>query len=330
MAVTMDDKSSVISFVVSQLLKLDEEQNMILGLELVGGAEGLKRNIISEEINRPGLPLAGFFDCFAHERIQVFGKGEIAYIIKLVSEGKTESIERFFSFDIPVCIVTHNLSLPQAVIDLSNKHSIPLLKTKQTTKKFIALLSTILSDIFAPYMTIHGDFVSIYNIGVLITGKSGIGKSESVLGLIERGHKFISDDLVKIKKVRTANGFELIGQPYLNYGPFLEIRGIGIINVSQYYGEGRILKSEKLGMVINLHEWDSTYNYDRLGLEEKFDKLLGIDVPRKEIPVSPGRNVPLLVEVAAYREIMRILGYNSAEELDQKILSFMKKEKEVV
>lgn len=308
----MEDKSNIPSIPVSQLLKIDEEQDYSLELEVLSGKEGLNRQIFSEEVNRPGLPFAGFFDCFANQRIQIIGKGEEAFIEKLIEEGKTENIDKFFSYDIPVCVITHGLMIPSYIIDLSNKWSIPILKTKLTSKRFISLISTILSDVFAPFIAIHGNFISIYNIGVLVTGKSGIGKSESILGLVERGHKFICDDIVKIKKIRTAQGFELIGEPYLNYGPFLEIRGIGIIDVSQYYGEGNILKAEKVGLMIDLNEWNSTYSYDRLGIDEKYENVLGINVPKKEIPVSPGRNIPLLIEVAAYREIMRKLGYNSA------------------
>jgi HPr kinase/phosphorylase len=326
----MDGKSGISSIPVARLLEIDREQDHQLELTVLSGKEGLEKKIISEEINRPGLPLAGFFDCFASRRIQIFGKGEVAYIEKLVKENNTGSLDKFFDYDIPLCIVTHNATLPKYVIHKSNEKSIPFLKTKLTSRRLIALISTILADVFAPFVTIHGNFMSIYNVGVLITGKSGIGKSESVLGLVERGHKFICDDIVKIKKVRTAHGFELKGEPNLNYGPYLEIRGIGIINVSQYFGEGRILKSEKLDLIIDLHEWDGTYGYDRLGFDEKYDTILDMQIPRKEIPVSPGRNIPLLIEVAAYRDVMRKLGYNSAQELDEKIRSFMKKEKEVV
>jgi HPr kinase/phosphorylase len=326
----MDENSGISSIPVKKLLGIDKEQDNVLGFTVISGSKGLNKKIISEEINRPGLPLAGFFDCFASNRIQIFGRGEVAYIIKLVKEGRTKTIDRFFSFDIPLCIVTHDSALPDYIINKSNDQSIPIFRTKLTSRRLIALMSTILADVFAPFVTIHGNFMSIYNVGVLITGKSGIGKSESVLGLIERGHKFICDDIVKIQKIRTAHGFELKGEPNFNYGPYLEIRGIGIINVSQYFGEGRILKSEKLDIIIDLHEWEGSYNYDRLGIDEKYDNILGIDIPRKEIPVSPGRNIPLLIEVAAYREVMRKIGINSAQELDQKIQKFMKKEKEVV
>ncbi len=326
----MDENSGISSIPVSRLLEIDKEQDNLLGFTAISGLNSLNKRIISEEINRPGLPLAGFFDCFASTRIQIFGKGEVAYIQKLIKEGNTASIDNFFKFDIPLCIVTHDSALPDYIITKSNEYSVPIFRTKLTSRRLIALMSTILADVFAPYMTVHGNFISIYNVGVLITGKSGIGKSESVLGLIERGHKFICDDIVKIQKIRTSHGFELKGEPNLNYGPYLEIRGIGIINVSQYFGEGRILKSEKLDLIVDLHEWDGTYGYDRLGIEEKYETILGIEIPRKEIPVSPGRNIPLLIEVAAYREVMRKLGINSAQELDQKIQKFMKKEKEVV
>lgn len=298
-------------------------------LSVVAGSEGFDRVIISEEINRPGLALADFFEHFAFERIQVFGRGEVAYLHKITNEGKIELLEKFFSYQIPVCIVTYGLDLPDVVIKLCDELKVPLLRTQKPTKEFISLLSAFLSDYFSPFIITHGDFVSIYNIGVLITGKSGIGKSEAVLGLIERGHRFISDDLVKIKKVRKAKGFELVGEPGANYGPFLEIRGIGIINVSQYFGEGKILKSEKVDLIVNLHEWDVGYNYDRLGIEEKYENILGINIPKKEIPVSPGRNIALLIEVAAYREIMLRLGYNSAKELNQKIKSVLKKNENI-
>lgn len=327
----MEEKSGIQSITVAQLLKISQDQDDSLGLEVLSGADKLEdKKITGEEINRPGLPLAGFFDCFANHRIQILGRGETAYLEKIVRSGELKSVDKFFSYDIPVCIVTHGLSVPKPVLAAAEKRGVPFLRTRLTSKRFIALMSTILLELFAPSVTIHGNFLSIYNIGVLITGKSGIGKSESLLGLVERGHKFICDDMVRIKKIRTASGSELIGEPYLDYGPFLEIRGIGIINVSQYYGEGRILKSEKVELIVDLQDWDSSYNYDRLGMDEKYEKILDMDIPKKEIPVRPGRNLPLLIEVAAYREIIRKLGYNSAEELNQKVMSFMKKEKEVV
>ena len=315
---------------ISRLLEIDEEQNFALGFEILAGSLGLDNEIISAEINRPGLSLSGFFEYFAHERIQVFGNGEVAYIYNLLENQETDTIEKFFSYNIPVCVVTYGQDLPKVVLDMANARNIPVLRTHLSSEKFIAQITTILSDLFAPYSVFHGNYVSIYNIGVMIIGESGIGKSESVLGLVERGHKFIADDMVKIKKMRTPSGYQLIGQSNVDYGPFLEIRGIGIINVAQYYGEGRVLGSDKLGLIINLLEWNSNYNYDRLGMDEKYLDILGINVPIKEIPVSSGRNIPLLIEVAAYREIMRRLGYNSAEELDKKIIKFMKNEKEVV
>ncbi|OHD54905.1 MAG: HPr(Ser) kinase/phosphatase [Spirochaetes bacterium GWF1_51_8] len=313
---------------VSKLMEIDESQNFLMGFEVLAGGAGLEKEITCPETNRPGLTLSGFFEHFASERIQVLGRGEVAYIEKLVSDNETANIDKFFEFDIPVCIVSNGLNLPQYVLEIADMRAVPVLRTKLETEKFFPLISTILDDLFAAYAVFHGNFVSIYNIGVMILGASGIGKSESVLGLVERGHKFICDDMVRVKKLRTPGGFELKGEPYVDYGPYIEIRGIGIINVSQYYGEGRVLNFELLGLVVNLIEWRSDYNYDRLGMEEKYMNILGIDVPMKEIPVSSGRNIPLLIEVAAYREVMRRLGYNSAEELERKVINFMKKERD--
>lgn len=320
----MSEETSIQKITVRDFLLKTTKNGEEFGLSILAGNEGLGRFIVSEEINRPGLALADFFEHFAYERIQVFGRGEVAYLWKIVKENKINLLEKFFAYEIPVCIVTYGLNIPDIVIEICNKFKVPLLKTTKPTREFISLISAFLSDFFSPFIITHGDFVSIYNIGVLITGKSGIGKSEAVLGLIERGHRFITDDLVKIKKVRKAKGFELIGEPGVNYGPFLEIRGIGIINVSQYFGEGKILKSERVDLIVNLHEWETGYNYDRLGIEEKYETIMGINVPKKEIPVSPGRNIVLLIEVAAYREIMLRLGYNSARELDNKILELLK------
>ena len=315
---------------ISRLIEIDEEQNFVLGLEVIAGFSGLSKEIKVPEVNRPGLPLAGYFDCFAFDRIQIFGMGEMSYMNKLVAEGNLESIEQFFGYDIPVCVVTHGAEVSRYILDIADSRNVPVLRTRLATDKFISLVGTVLSDMFSPYTVYHGDFVSIYNVGVLIIGQSGIGKSESVLGLIERGHKFICDDMVKVKRMRTPRGYELKGEPHVDYGPYIEIRGIGIINVSQYYGEGKILPSERLGLVTNLLEWSAGYNYDRLGMDEKYTNVLGIDVPYKEIPVSSGRNIPLLIEVAAYREVMRKLGYNSAEELERKIINFMRREREAV
>lgn len=319
----MTEEEKKQDFSVRDLLELDKEQGYPIAFTVLSGGDGLDNIIDSEEIDRPGLPLAGFFESFSPKRIQILGRGEITFIRKLLEEGRSENIERLFSYGIPVCVVTYNLDVPDYLVTVCAAHKTPLLRTGLSSRRFMSLITTVLTDLFAPYVTIHGEFVSIHNVGVLITGKSGIGKSESVLGLIERGHKFICDDLVRIKKIRTPKGFELVGEPHSPFGPFIEIRGIGIINVSLYYGEGRVLQNERLGLIVELHDWDRTYSYDRLGLEERFENVLGMDVPYKQIPVSNGRNVPLLIEVAAYREIMRRQGYNSAEELDRKVRSEM-------
>lgn len=318
------------SIKIKQLLEIDNDQDKIMNLIILNDPVCLEKELSYPEINRPGLTLSGFFEHFAYERLQVFGNGEMAYIRKLVREGQLKNLERFFEYDLPACVVTGAQEIPDIIIDLANKSHVPLLSTSLPTEQFVGLITTLLSDLFAPYQIFHGNYVSIFSIGVLIIGKSGIGKSETVLGLVERGHKFICDDMVKIKKIKSPRGFELVGKPYVDHGPFIEIRGIGIINISQYYGEGRVIDNQKLQLVIKLQEWRSDYQYDRLGLDEQYMNIMGMKIPVKEIPVSGGRNVPMLVEIAAYREIMRKMGYNSAEELDKKILNFMKTDKDTV
>ncbi|MCX7882719.1 MAG: HPr(Ser) kinase/phosphatase [Brevinematales bacterium] len=310
---------------VAELLRLNEEQNLALGLELLSSQETLQQAITNEEIDRPGLPLAGFFECFEGGRILIMGKGEVAYIKKMEKENNTTTLEKLFHSKIPAVVITHGQTPPSSLKEICQRYQVPLLRTKLPTKQFIPMITSFLTDYFAPSISIHGNLVSVYGIGVLIVGKSGIGKSEVSLGLVDRGHKFIADDLVRIRRLSKAEGYELIGEPSLHLGAYLEIRGVGIINLSQYYGEGRIQKSEHVGLIIELHEWDSRYQYDRLGIDDRFERILEVDIPKRTIPVSSGRNIPLLIEIAAYREIMRRLGKNSAEELDQKLLGLLKK-----
>lgn len=324
----MGKKLKLKSARVSHLLQIDKEKNLQMGLEIVTGEKGIEYEFSASEINRPGLALSGFFNPFAYERLQVFGNGEIAYIEQLAEKNELSSVKKFFSYDIPACIITNGRTLPPSVLKIAEKSGVPVLRTTLSSEQFVDLMHAVLSDLFAPYRIFHGNFVSIHGIGVLLIGQSGIGKSETVLGLIERGHKFICDDMVKIKKMRSPRGFTLFGEPYVDHGPFIEIRGIGIINISQYYGEGKVLPDSRLELVVKLSEWRADYEYDRLGMDEKFITVMGIEVPMKEIPVSGGRNVPLLVEIAAYREILRRLGYNAAEDLDKKILDYMKKRRE--
>lgn len=310
---------------VDELLHINEEQHLALRLELLSSQETLHQAITNEEIDRPGLPLAGFFECFEGNRLLIMGKGEIAYIKKMEENNDTKNLEKLFHYKIPAIVITHGQTPPKSLEKMCQLYQIPLLRTKLPTKQFIPMITSFLTDYFAPSISVHGNLVSVFGIGVLIIGKSGIGKSEVSLGLVDRGHKFIADDLVRIRRLSKAEGYELIGEPSLHLGAYLEIRGVGIINLSQYYGEGRIQKSEQIGLIVELHEWDNRYQYDRLGLDERFEQILEVNIPKRIIPVSNGRNIPLLIEIAAYREIMRRLGKNSAEELDQKLLGLLKK-----
>jgi HPr kinase/phosphorylase len=321
----MNDQRVSRVLTVEEFLRINQEQNLCLGLEPLSSPETLQQLITSEEIDRPGLPLTGFFECFEGNRLLIMGKGEIAYIQKMEKANDLTNLEKLFHYKIPAVVITHNQTPPQSLAAMCERYQVPLLRTKLPTKQFIPFVTRFLTDYFAPSVTIHGNLVSVFGIGVLIIGKSGIGKSEVSLGLVDRGHKFIADDLVKIRRLSKIEGFELVGESSVHLGAYLEIRGVGIINLSQYYGEGRIQKSETIGLMIELHEWNSQYQYDRLGIDERFEKILDVEIPKRTIPVSNGRNLPLLIELAAYREIMRRLGKNSAEELDQKLLGLLKK-----
>jgi len=322
----MDAKEVSRVLTIEELLRLNEENGLALGLESLSPPETLQQTITNEEIDRPGLPLAGFFECFEGGRLLIMGRGEIAYIQRMEQNNDTTNLEKLFHYKVPAVVITHDQTPPSSLASICQRYQVPLLRTKLPTKQFIPMITSFLTDYFAPSLCVHGNLVSVHGIGVLIVGKSGIGKSEVSLGLVDRGHKFIADDLVRIRRLSKAEGYELLGEPALHLGAYLEIRGVGIINLEQYYGQSRIQTREQIGLIIELHEWDSRYQYDRLGIDERFEKILEVPIPKRTIPVSSGRHIPLLVEIAAYREVLRRTGEQSAaEEMDKKLLGLLKK-----
>jgi HPr kinase/phosphorylase len=307
-------------FTVLDLLDMDLKEHNSLNLHCIGGRKGLTREILSAELNRPGLALAGFYDSFAYQRIQLIGRGEVAYLLKNIEEGKTETFIQMFTYPIPCCIFTHNLSPHGAFFDAAEKAQCPILQTDLPTSEFSTRLMRILSEIFAPRKSIHGVLVEVSGIGILLLGDSGVGKSETALELIVRGHRLVADDVVEIRCV----GNMLLGAGANKIiGHHMEIRGLGIINTTHLYGVGAIRDSKRIQMVVMLEEWDSKKNYDRLGTEEKHMEFLGVSVPKIEIPVKPGRNVPIIIEVAAMNERLKAMGYNAAKEFNQNILKWI-------
>jgi HPr kinase/phosphorylase len=312
-----------VEFSILDLLDLDLKEHNHLQLTCIAGRSGLSRKITNAKISRPGLPLSGFFDEFSSQSIQVFGKGEQRYLKKLESENNLATLERFFSFTLPTCIFCDGGRPSIRFIEIAERSGCSILQSALGSADFSKGLIQLLDEIFAETVTIHGVLVEVYGIGVLITGDSGVGKSETALELIERGHRLISDDTVKLRNISDTY---LIGSgenPLLAH--HMEIRGIGILNLANLFGVGSIRDKKQVQLLVHLEEWDSNKNYDRVG-EELSETLLGISVPKLEIPVKPGRNVPIIIETAARNERLKKLGYYSAKEFDQSVLKWLESE----
>lgn len=287
-----------------------------LQLRFIAGEGGLDRDIKTGELNRPGLALAGFFDCFASERIQIFGLGETAFMTKLTREQKIKIYDDFFSYPILCCIFTYDFKPDDLFLEYAEKNNVPVFISKRGTTQFITLFVHVIGEIFAENVTLHATLVDVFGVGVLLTGKSGVGKSETALELIERGHRLVGDDMVVVKKIDESL---LMGAGSEILKHHIEIRGLGIINVREIFGIRSVRNRKRIEMVILLEEWDSGTEYDRLGLDEKKYSILGIDVPYITVPVRPGRNIPIIIETAALNQRLKKVGINSARELDERI-----------
>jgi HPr kinase/phosphorylase len=308
-------------FTVLDLIDIDLKEHNSLNLHCIGGRKGLSREIVSPDLNRPGLAISGFYDLFANYRIQLFGRGERAYLAKLADEGNNEPIKQMFTYLIPCCIFTHSITPTKAFFEAAEAAECPLLQTDLETTEFSSRIMRILSNIFAPRQSVHGVLVEVYGLGILILGDSGVGKSETALELIERGHRLVADDVVEILCV---NGNILIGAGANKIiGHHMEIRGLGIINITHLFGVRAIRDQKRIQLVVKLEEWDSKKMYDRLGMEEDFSEFLGVTIPKLEIPVKPGRNIPIIIETAAMNERLKKMGYNSAQEFNQNILKWI-------
>jgi len=312
------------NFTVLDLLELDLKEHNTLNLTCIGGRPGLVRELTVPDLNRPGLALCGFFDQFAFNRIQIFGRGEFAYLEKMLEEGKVSFLETMFSYPIPCCIFTNSRTPSPDFLRITEKASCPVLQRDLTSSDLSMRLIRALSVVFAPQKIVHGVLVEVFGIGILITGDSGVGKSESALELIERGHRLISDDAIELKCV---NGNILMGSGANRItSHHMEIRGLGIINISHLFGVGAIRDKKQVQLVVQLEEWDSSQVYDRLGSADTTKEILGVHVPFLKIPVKPGRNIPIIIETAAMNERLKKMGYYSAREFNQNILKWLESE----
>jgi HPr kinase/phosphorylase len=302
---------------VENILKDHDELEMIL----LAGEEGLINRISNSEINRPGLSLTGFFDFFAHDRIQVFGKGEWAYLNSLNDAQIVAIAERFFEFHLNCIVFTHGNVPHQTFVDKCKLLKIPLFSSNISTHKFITLISQILDRALAPRTVRHGVLIEVFGIGIFLTGKSGVGKSETALELIERGHRLVADDMVEIRRLSESY---LIGSCSDLLRHHMEIRGLGIINIKDVFGVGSVRDHMIIELIISLKEWEEDMEFDRTGLDNHTEEILGLQIPIVEIPVKPGRNIPIIVETAAMNQRLKKMGRNSAEEFNKKLTHYIK------
>ena len=276
--------------------------------------------IKTAEINRPALQLTGYLEHFANERVQIIGYVEYTYLMQLNEEERRFKYERFISSKIP-CVIFSTMTRPsQDMIDLAVKYNVPTFVTERTTSSFMAEIIRWLGVQLAPCISIHGVLVDVYGEGILITGESGIGKSEAALELIKRGHQLVADDVVDICRV---NENRLTGEAPETIRFFMEIRGIGIIDIRQMYGVGSVMMSKSIDMEIHLENWNEQKEYDRLGLEEKYTTIMDVKVPSITLPVKPGRNLAIIIEVAARNLSLKRMGYSAAKELDKRLTDMM-------
>lgn len=274
--------------------------------------EADKIKINENDVIRPGVQLMGFYEYFNHERIQLFGNMEFAYLATLDEKTRYDRLDLLFSKDIPAVMIARGKEIYPEMLTLAEKHRVPLLRTSESTSTFLASLIAFLNVKLAPRITRHGVLIEVYGEGVLIVGESGVGKSETAVELIKRGHRLVADDAVEIRKV---SNISLVGSSPENIRHFLELRGVGIVNARRLFGMGAVKVTEKIDLIVELELWDPEKTYDRMGMDNQYTSILGVKIPSISVPVKPGRNLAVILEVAAMNNRQKKMGYNAAQEL---------------
>lgn len=292
-------------------------------LEIIHKSEGMEDVLVcNNELNRPSLQMAGFFDYFDNTRIQVIGRVETSYLEQMTNESRYDALEKFFEKQVPCVVVTRGMDVYPEMKTLAEKYNTPILRCGMSTSRFISALIAFLNIELAPRMTTHGVLVEVYGEGVLLLADSGVGKSETAIELVKRGHRLVADDAVELKRVSDKS---IIGSAPDIIRHFVELRGIGIVDVKNVFGIGAVKNTEKVDLIINLEMWQDKKQYDRLGLTTEYTELLGIKIPSLTIPVKPGRNLAVVIEVAAINHRQKRMGYNAAEALNERLMSEMEK-----
>lgn len=286
------------------------------GLELVSGEEGVNRPITTSDLSRPGLEIAGFFDYYPAERLQILGRTEMSFFTRLNEMERTQRMEGLCRDETPGIIITRDQPIPEELIEASERESVPVLISSMKTTRLYSRLTNYLESRLAPTTAVHGVLVDIYGVGVLITGKSGVGKSETALELVKRGHRLVADDCVEI---RQEDQDTLIGEAPELIEHLLEIRGLGIINVMTLFGAGAVRPWKRISMVVHLELWEKNKQYDRVGLDEEKMKIMDTEITKMTIPVRPGRNLSVIIEVAAMNYRLKRMGVNAAEQFSNRL-----------
>lgn len=287
-------------------------------LKLLSDRSGFENKIFEQNMHRPGLALAGFVDLFSYSRIQVFGNTEMKYLAQLNDDKKRQTLERLFKFEIPCIILTDKNQPFPVLLELANKHHITILGSQYSTTKTIYLLSDFLDDQFASRISIHGSFVDVYGVGILFVGKSGIGKSEVALDLVERGHRLVADDIIILTKkgegILMGSGTNLVKH-------FMEIRGLGLINAEKMFGIRAIRHQKRLEIVVELEIWDEKSEYTRTGLDESTVTISDVEIPYVKLPIIPGKNITVISEVISLNYLLKHYGYDSAKFFEKRLAS---------
>ena len=291
------------------LAKLAEEANLTVAYT---PCELEKVMVTATEVYRPGILLAGYYENFDNKRVQIIGLTEMSYLEELSTSLRNTHLEKLFSFQPPAVILTRGMQPLSEMMQFAKQYGVPLLMSTEMTSALMGMLITTLNKELAPRITRHGVLVEVYGEGILILGDSGIGKSELAIELVKRGHRLVADDAVELRKVSNR---QIMGTAPENIRHFIELRGIGIVNVARVFGVGAVKVSESLDLVVQLEAWDPTKNYQRTGLESEYYEILGVNIPSTSIPVSPGRNLAVVLETAAINNRQKKMGYNAAKEL---------------
>jgi len=302
--------------------RLYEEQHGDLELSVLTESLASRCDITLADINRPGMALMGFIENFLPERIQIVGQTELTYLAQLAEADAHRAIDRLFQFTMPCIMVAKGIEVPEYLLQRANEMECPVLRTPQSTTPFIHSLTAYLDAVFSQTTNVHGSLVDVYGVGLLLTGKSGIGKSECALDLVERGHRLVADDVVTVTR---RHGNVLIGAGNQLLRHHMEIRGVGIIDVQSIFGIRAIRVQKRIEVQCDLRVWESDQHYDRTGLDEQRAQILGVDIPLVVIPIVPGKNITVIAEVVALNYLTKAYGYHPAEKLNRHLLEMMKR-----